>query len=649
MAESPGFLGYIKTRELKILAEKRQFLRIAKKLSMAFCFAVALFAAPAFADDPCKNLFDPTKIDAGHAYSASGEYMSNEALSVSDFIPVTPGQKYTISGQNSYFGIITHRHTFWDANHEFVSADYGPNTGSSNPDTVWTVTIPNNVSYLRFNFHNGDQNTFQVEEGETATTHVPYNPLCATCQGIVKNYESATGTVSQNGTPTPTNPIEPTFYHQGDMVLRKVGDVADSYDATTGKITRRIIEQKLTGNEDWVYIQPTGNKYGPHFRLSGISSLIGDGVIWGISDHFQAVTGNYFYLNPETDFKITIEDGSKINVAYFDITSVKDWTDWLKAQAAAGTPVTVYYVLATPVEETPASTTYCADPIKIATTAYNAAAFAPVEAALETAVDTIKDVVANTIVQADAIQNLQDTKQTMPDASGTNGTCPRFRQCLLIETANGTPQWFQIADPVHDLISSLKNNKVNSSGETTQTEYAANGKTDPDSQYYKGYPAMRQLADGETYVYTRQFADANLSGGQYKTLAPQEWAVTWDGNETGTANSFLPGVIYGTSRCTKTKPESTAVGTPGWTTVENSDPVNDSANIQDYKYCYCKMMGVGMDGDITPVKNSNQAPWVYRSTFYSAAHCATSCANGCASYVRDDASFRQSLMNWTVQ
>ena len=298
-----------------------------------------------------------------------------------------------------------------------------------------------------------------------------------------------------------------------------------------------------------------------------------------------------------------------------------------------------------------------ADPIKIATTAYNTAAFAPVEAALESAVTTIKDVVANTIVQADAIQNLQDTKQTMPDASGTNGTCPRFRQCLLIETANGTPEWYPIIDPVYDLISSLKNNKVNSSGQTTSTAFAANGydgtNNTTDSRYYKGYPEMRlKSAAQSSSVYTRQFASTLLNGtngGQYKTLGDQEWAVTWDGAETGTADSFLPGVIYGTSRCAKTKPASTAPGTEGWTTIENSDALNDLEHIEEYIQCYCKMTGVGLDGMITPVKNSSAAPWGFYYTISSAGDCAYVCAAYCAGDVRGRASFRQAIMGWAVE
>ena len=293
--------------------------------------------------------------------------------------------------------------------------------------------------------------------------------------------------------------------------------------------------------------------------------------------------------------------------------------------------------------------------IKIATTAYNSARFSPVVTDLNDTIATIRSVVTNTINQTKAIADLQATKQTRPADDYTDATntenCPKFRQCLLVEDNNNTPHWYVIKDPVRDLVKSLRDNKINSAGETTTTAYAANGYDGTngtvDSRYYKGYPAMRKLADGSTSVYTRQFTSAMLNGtngGQYKTLADQEWAVTWDGNETGTAGSFMSGVIYGTSRCSKVKPSSTAVGTEGWTTIENSDPVNDAENIQSYVQCYCKMTGVGVDGEFTPVRDSSRAPWVFRYTHSSAVDCASRCAYGCAASVRDYASFRSAVL-----
>ena len=696
MAESPGFLGSIKTRELKILAEKRTFLRIARNLSrfpslggvarsarvvvplyraprnckiswvmqrgvtvgrgvvlkgffssLLIVFAT-MVAAPAWADDLCKNLAQIIETNGGLGAVVIGDNLL--------------GKTVTISCDSDLF--LEYKIGDWSSNNKITTV-----TITQDMVNNGRLIVRNRNTYGTLSLQDLQNANVQIERGETATSYSPYtgDPLCATCDGIVKTYESAVGTVSQNGTPTPTNPIEPTFYQQGDMVLRKVGDVADSYDASTGKITRRIGVKTFNGTETLtmfgadVYIKSDASNVA--YVLTG--NNVGNSGWAVVSNVFSTTSAGIWQEtgHPNTA-RINNRNQMHMNVAN-DVLGITDYTQetqesvmskakaFFKRMYDAGTPVTVYYVLETPVEETVTQTTYCADAIKIATTAYNAAAFAPVEQALESAVTTIKDVVANTIVQADAIQNLQDTKQTMPDASGTNGTCPRFRQCLLIETANGTPEWYPIADPVHDFVTAMKNNKVNSSGQTTSNTFAANGKTDPDSRYYKGYPAMRlQTTAATADVSNRQFASTLLNGtngGQYKTLGDQEWAATWDGDETGTADSFLPGVIYGTSRCAKTKPASTAPGTEGWTTIENSDALNDLENIESYVQCYCKMTGVGMDGMITPVRDSSQAPWVFNGTLGSAGYCAYGCAFRCADGVRDYASFRQAIMGWAVE
>ncbi|MBR6752335.1 MAG: hypothetical protein IKL95_03650, partial [Alphaproteobacteria bacterium] len=80
----------------------------------------------------------------------------------------------------------------------------------TNPTQIWIfVADPETMARIT---------EIMLERGSTATAYTPYNPLCATCNGTVVNYVSATGTVSQSGTPTPDNPIEPTFYKQGNMI-----------------------------------------------------------------------------------------------------------------------------------------------------------------------------------------------------------------------------------------------------------------------------------------------------------------------------------------------------------------------------------------------------------------------------------------------
>jgi len=603
MAESPGFLGCIKTRELKILAEKRQFLRIARKLSMAFCFAVALFAAPALADDPCKNLFNPNdlptftgdtsygtiegtsdgfKVTLTQPTQAAYEYFLN--------LPVEDGIVYSCDDTD---GTVEKRDSLW----YFIYSRY-----RTAPKPVGTEIY----------FHK-----VQKERGSTATTYQPYNPLCATCDGTVKERPN----------------------------LANVPDITDitDYPVVNSALARAVagleVGKTYTLSADYRARYSGGAKFIRFVESS--SSYILD------TDNMANQTG------ARSSYTFTMTSAMK-NIKSAWIYPGNDGTQWNETgylkniQIEEGSTATAYH---------PYGSTYCEPFIKIATTAYNDAAFAPVEAALESAVTTIKDVVANTIVQADAIQNLQDTKQTMPDASGTNGTCPRFRQCLLIETDDGTPQWFQIADPVHDLVLSLKNNEVNNAGETNSGSFAANsydgtnGTTN--SRYGKGYQAMLSQFPNSVYgssVYSRQFADAGLSGGQYRELGDHEWAVTWDGDETGTPNSFLPGVIYGTSRCAKI-PGSGAIspGTSDWNTIENSEPMNDLENIAEYYNCYCKMTAVGLDGMITPVRDSSQAPWVHVYASGTADYCASYCQANCTNFIQNSAWIRYLMMNWAVE
>jgi len=600
--------------------------------SLLFIFATML-ALPAYADDPCKNLYSgpyytinvtSSKAHAPRQMQGDTWTADGSRRGIAKIIPVDGNTTYTFSiaeMQGAHLLIITQ---FAD-NIDMDPTNALDTISSVNGDTSMTITTNPNAKYALvgiWNYPTPAAGTVismtnpQFERGSTATTYQPYNPLCATCDGTVKESENLYQLVGTN------------YFRvvNGDTLSNVRTDPRTQFNfiILSDSLSVLVRDDIGTGNKQFNFTIPEGAT-SVTMKFSG-----------------QDIDMPFIYLTGENvlsagTYTISFNVLSD-NASYVDGLQIKD------IQIERGDHATAYH---------PYGSTYCEPFIKIATTAYNDAQFAPVEAALESAVTTIKDVVANTIVQADAIQNLQDTKQTMPDASGTNGTCPRFRQCLLVENDDGSAQWFVIADPVRDLVLSLKNNKVNSSGQTTNDTFAANSKTDPDSRYYKGYPAMRLQTDAQSSsVSTHQFSSTQLNGangGQYKELGPQEWAVTWDGNETGTSNSFLPGVIYGTSRCTKTKPASTLPGTEGWTTVENSDPLNDLANIESYIYCYCKMTGVGLDGMITPVRDSSQAPWVFDPTYSSAGNCASYCAYYCARDISGTASFRNSLMNWTVE
>ncbi|MBQ9540546.1 MAG: hypothetical protein IJU89_03930 [Alphaproteobacteria bacterium] len=270
--------------------------------------------------------------------------------------------------------------------------------------------------------------------------------------GACYDYTSATGTVVQDGTPTPTNPIEPTFYKQGDMVLRKVGDYADSYDATTGKITRRVGVKVLDGTEDWGEI----NNNRGYFIRGGVIEANYTNVL-GICTHYkfnvwhdntQSMPVNAFGFNKNGSSGLTNGNITfRPDLAIYD--TVEKWQQFLATQAAAGTPVTVWYPLAEETTEDWTESQYCNanEPIKIATTKYNESAFGPLNTALANAISVVDTVVSNTITQAASIATLQAQKQTRPnDIADDSEKCPAGKKCLLVEDASGVPHWYEIVE-----------------------------------------------------------------------------------------------------------------------------------------------------------------------------------------------------------
>ncbi len=370
------------------------------------------------------------------------------------------GQQITISALGDSTNVAWTGITLLDANNTEISTIQAAQS-TSVPYVTITITDPA-TKYISAGIKRKTDGVAvstvvkpMIERGDTATAYTPYNPLCATCNGTVVNYVSATGTGVQNGTPTPTNPIEPTFYKQGNMVLRKVGDYADSYDASTGKITRRVGVKVLDGTENW---QKSSNYTGGVYLNPRETYWVTNSAI--LCTHFEGMSDTNHYARG----KMLINNGY-LSFWYGTNadTSVDDTKTFLASQYAAGTPVTVWYPLAEETtEDWPAS--YCETPIKIATTKYNETAFSPLNTALQNAISVVDTVVSNTITQAASIATLQAQKQTRPnDIADDNEKCPAYKQCLLVEDENGTPHWYEITDPFRDFVAPIIANNVNGS------------------------------------------------------------------------------------------------------------------------------------------------------------------------------------------
>ena len=200
---------------------------------------------------------------------------------------------------------------------------------------------------------NGLENEFVCADRDPVSNQCWLWTIDNTYNGTTENYISATGTGYQNGTPTPTNPIDPVFYNQGNMILRRVGDYADSYDATTHKITRRVGVKVLDGTET--------------FTVSSSGAMIT--VIAGVAIGATNTPINTHFVLETSPTSIDLgkqrfgASGEKIYSANYYMKTMSTMTaaqfkQWLADQYNAGTPVTVYYPLATPVEEDWPDTTY---------------------------------------------------------------------------------------------------------------------------------------------------------------------------------------------------------------------------------------------------------------------------------------------------
>ncbi len=285
--------------------------------------------------------------------------------------------------------------------------------------------------------------------------------------------------------------------------------------------------------------------------------------------------------------------------------------------------------------------------IKIATTAYNNNAFSPVQTALNTAIDNIKDVVSNTINQATAVANLQSGKQTMPDSTATNGTCPNYRQCLLVEDESGTPHWYVITDPFRDFVTTILANNSTIPAVDAQRRYAGDldlcrmlPQTD-DEATNTGIAKCTGVAN-----YQNSAAANTVRG---SALKQTEWGYEFKAADLANNPNNDSGIVYGISKCVSTEIPSPGYAKPATDThlkhaLWDARPTT-MAEADKYRRCWCKTTGISYGGQYY---ETSAAPWVFRYTSGSAAVCAYDCAYVCARDVRYIADFRSAVLGFAA-
>lgn len=132
----------------------------------------------------------------------------------------------------------------------------------------------------------------------------------------------------------------------GHEPLRRISDtVYDSIDSSTGKLTRKVGVYTFTGNETWKYEANSG--LGLYWTpITGRKASTDCAMI---SSHFK-----YYVSTVSAPEYGGFRSGGQTNTMFvFNVKNdINAWKEFLKAQASAGTPVTLYYELATPVVET---------------------------------------------------------------------------------------------------------------------------------------------------------------------------------------------------------------------------------------------------------------------------------------------------------
>ena len=399
-------------------------------------FLLALWIAPVFASEKTCNLFDVNSMGETLDITLSAlPQIKPTSGSCSIVMPVESNTTYTISLSRDFdLTLFRAASVSQLATNENTTAINYKNLSSYAPITL---NSGSNAKYLyvQINCTKIDEakNYLMVVKGETAPTqYIQYDSTCEMCH----LYDTATGNTTWTGTPSPTTPVTLVNYNQGNIELRKSIN-ADTYDATTGKITRRVGVITLKGTESFTYNSPLTNM----FCLTEPSVLSTTSSRAIISTHF----GTQETLpNAEARNGLILRSSEgKIGMGYSAANGdVDTFKQWLAQQYANGTPVTVYYPLVEPIEET-IGTEWCdiISPIRIATTVYNSARFSPVVTELNDTIATIRDVVTNTINQTKAIADLQATKQTRP-----NENCPAGKKCLLVEDDAGMPHWYEIVE-----------------------------------------------------------------------------------------------------------------------------------------------------------------------------------------------------------
>ena len=246
-----------------------------------------------------KNKFNKSKTLDGYEISNEGHGVTNTNKDwfITDFIPVIPNTSYTISGKSNGNVVMC-----YNKNKQAMSNITSGGTSY--------ITIPNNVRYIKLNGFLTQKDTFQIEEGDTATTYEPY-----------KEYTK-------------------TFYLNSPLLK------GDTIEDVNGKATHvhRYGKVVLDGSNDegWVDNATEGDTINGHSIYKGVN-IYSNGEC--MCDKLPVYNSSEEVENL-TDFVILSSNGTVV-VNVKGASTIQEVKSWLQSN-----PITLISKLKTPTYET---------------------------------------------------------------------------------------------------------------------------------------------------------------------------------------------------------------------------------------------------------------------------------------------------------
>ena len=268
-----------------------------------------------------ENLFDKSTAEVYTAFLNANDWWvtSTDGAAASVRIQVEPNTTYTLSIEPSLAIFRISESSLENPLPTSVGlrTDRIVRSGSINE---YTFTTSDTAKFIIFqgSFDSFDLwfNTLQLELGSTATEYESYH-----------------------------EPIKTPIFL--DKPIHKIGDYADTLCYAEQKVERVIKELILTGEENWIL--PAQSTFrlvvnGYLRELKEICLCTHYKTTLNVKSHEALGDKNFSFL----------VSSSGNNYCYFKDGAIPDgaaWTAYLKEQYAAGTPVKIYYVLATPESE----------------------------------------------------------------------------------------------------------------------------------------------------------------------------------------------------------------------------------------------------------------------------------------------------------